>query len=1112
MWIPRSRLRRRDTLYAVYSLVMAMTACCAVAAQAETYSPRCAGHSSPPVLRDGTQVSHASGAISLDFAVNQTIAGSRLFTRTCDPESAFTRIRFWDSTPGAGHLTLDAGKITGSYVEVTPDEVGRVTYFTGPRAGTNDIVIEATDDQGRLIENLRVRIRVRGRRNQPPVIRGSGYVFLDTHQQVPASRLFTSASDPDGSINHYTFFDATPGAGHFTLDGARITGDSLTIGKDGLTRVAYVTDAKVGQNTVAMKAFDDRGQGSKALVVVITVTNPSASPTKDSAAIIRLGPGNLGQTVQAGHAPTTDPGVNPLDTGAVASKDGGVNQEIATHPSRSRIGGDRKAVETVGSESGVSANSLTPGRRVAAAEPFTEVLLEAEVNRQKTGEVAVFLRDAQGNIYASEAELRRWRVTLPDSPAVNWKGVAYRSLNEIRGIAYRVDTARQAIEIDFPAGVIGTTVIDESKGVRKMPPRPGLGGFLNYSLFGERLGGATTTSAEFEAGVFGRLGLFTTGYLARKSDLPSAPSVRLETTWTYDDPANITTLRLGDGINRSGPWGNSVRFGGVQYGTNFATQPNLITSPGQTFMGQAAVPSTVDVFVNNALISSARVPPGPFSITNIPVVTGTGEVQVVVRDAFGREQVVTQPFYATPTLLRAGFSDYAIEGGVQRNEYGLASNDYGSWLASGTYRYGITNRLTGALRGEANRDIFNVGVSADYLVGDFATLSGTIAGGPNNAGGGALFGVGVSRQARMLSFNARSEYTTPDFRQLGLADGQLPRERLTTISASYNFGAKGSIAAAAVGQYYRDQPDIEVGSLSYNVTLPGIGFLSFVLLRTLGITNQTQFFATFTIPFGRDYTATIATNRARSDNGSWVADNSFTFQKNLPAGDGYGYLLRATNNSQRLASLALQNAFGTYSAEVASQKGTTGERISAAGGIGWVGDRPFFSRLIQDGFALIRVGFPNVRVYANNQPIGRTDAYGDLIIPRLLAYQKNLITVEQLDLPLDVEIGKLELDATPYFRSGTVVEFPIRRVRNALLQIVLEDGGPLPAGAMVRVAEQKETFPVGLGGIAYVTGLAAANRIVVEWRGKSCALEFPLPDTAEPQARIGPLVCKGVKR
>lgn len=1092
---------------------LAICARCVVAAHAETYLSRGAEPIKNIVAGGGNQPTVAIAPIRLDFAVNQTITGSRLFKSVTAPVSPVATVRFWDSTPGAGYLTLDGVKIASRYVDATADELGRVAYFAGPSAGTNDIVIETIDGQGRSSNSLRVTIRVQRPGNQAPEIHGSAHARFGANQHVSATTLFTGASDRDGAIDHYTFSDATPGAGYFTLDGERISGGSITVARDDLWRVGYFTDSTPGQNTVAIKAFDDRGQGSAALMVTIHVTSTSQRPVNVPVPIDVMSTGQLRQAVQEVHTIARGPGFGGVDAKAGSLQNGADNHEGNRIVSQAESNDNRNTVTNRESQNRASGTPTLPVvRQVAAADPYTEMLLDVEVNGEKKGEPVVLLRDAQGLIYASEADLRRWRVTVPRTSGVTWRDETYYPLRAIPKVKYRVDAARQAIAIEFPAERLGATVIDESQGLRKMPPRPGLGGFFNYSLFGQRLAGTTTTSANLEAGAFGRFGLITGTYLARESDALSPPSVRLETAWIYDDPAKITTLRVGDSINRSGPWGNSVRFGGVQYGTNFATQPTLITSPGQTVLGRAAVPSTVDVFVNNALISSSRVPPGPFSIANIPVVTGTGDVQVVVRDAFGREQIITQPFYATPTLLRAGLSDYAIEGGFLRENYSLVSNDYGSWMASGTYRYGFTDRLTGTLRGEADRDVFNIGASADYLVGDFATISGTIAGGPNNDGSGVLIGAGISRQARKLSFNARSEWTTPDFRQLGLAPRQLPPEQLTTVSASYNFGPMGSIGAALVGQYYRDQPDVRVGSLAYNVTIPSVGFLSMALLRTLGMTQQTQFNLTLVVPIGRDYSATLTSNQTRSEGGGWTADNSATFQKSLPVGDGYGFLLRATNNGQRLASLALQNRFGTYSAEVASQNGETGKRINVAGGIGVVGGRPFVSRFIRDGFAIVRVGFPNVRVYQEGQLIGRTDAQGELIIPRMLAYQTNRITVEQLDLPMNVEIGTLKLEATPYFRSGTVVEFPIHRIRDALLQIVLKDGSPLPAGATVRVEGQGNTFPVGLKGIAYMTGLATVNRIVVEWRGKTCVLEFPLPETAEPQARIGPLVCQGVDR
>ena len=127
--------------------------------------------------------------------------------------------------------------------------------------------------------------------------------------------------------------------------------------------------------------------------------------------------------------------------------------------------------------------------------------------------------------------------------------------------------------------------------------------------------------------------------------------------------------------------------------------------------GQATLPLTVDVFVNNALVSRQSVPPGPFSITNIPIVSGTGEAQLVVRQLLGREQVITQAFYGAATLLKEGLADYSYELGAQRQDFGQTSNDYAKGLATATYRKGVTDSFTAELHGEASAGTTAIGIS-----------------------------------------------------------------------------------------------------------------------------------------------------------------------------------------------------------------------------------------------------------------------------------------------------------------------------------------------------------------------------------------------------------------
>jgi outer membrane usher protein len=134
------------------------------------------------------------------------------------------------------------------------------------------------------------------------------------------------------------------------------------------------------------------------------------------------------------------------------------------------------------------------------------------------------------------------------------------------------------------------------------------------------------------------------------------------------------------------------------------------------------------------------------------------------------------------------------------------------------------------------------------------------------------------------------------------------------------------------------------------------------------------------------------------------------------------------------------------------------------------------------------------------------------VLPRLRAYDRNPIAIDQRDLPFDAAVGALRLHAVPYFRSGVFVDFPVRRVRAATLRIVLEDGSDLPSGALVRIEGGTEEFPVALGGQAYIEGLEAATRLVLTWRGQRCSIDVSFPPGAEPLPDLGTFVCKGVRR
>jgi len=95
------------------------------------------------------------------------------------------------------------------------------------------------------------------------------------------------------------------------------------------------------------------------------------------------------------------------------------------------------------------------------------------------------------------------------------------------------------------------------------------------------------------------------------------------------------------------------RDGGIRWARNFSLQPGYITFPMPSLSGSAALPSTIDVLVNNQLRQSQTINPSPFDLTNVPVVTGASQTNLVVRDMLGVQTLVTQSYYASPRLLAA---------------------------------------------------------------------------------------------------------------------------------------------------------------------------------------------------------------------------------------------------------------------------------------------------------------------------------------------------------------------------------------------------------------------------------------------------------------------------
>jgi outer membrane usher protein len=747
------------------------------------------------------------------------------------------------------------------------------------------------------------------------------------------------------------------------------------------------------------------------------------------------------------------------------------------------------------------------------------VLFDVTVNGEGAG-AARLMRRPDGRLYARRADLERWRLRVPASAEqLDFLGESHVPLDAFPGMSARVDEATQALALDIPPAFFATTVVQgmAARPVRAQPPRPGA--FLNYDLYHARsaagsLAPATrATTGLFDLGVFGPLGTGTTGLLLEEHG-GAAPSrqVRLDTTWTIDFPERRRTLWLGDAVGSSGTWGRPVRYGGLRFGTNFATDPTFVTFPMPGLGGEAALPTVTDLYIDGVLRQSTTMPPGPFRISDLPVITGQGEVRLVMRDLLGREQVVVLPYYASSRLLRQGLVDESFEIGRIRENYGLRSNDYGRSIAAWQRRQGLTDALTTELRLEATRDVRTGGLGATFAVPGWGvvTAAGALSHGPG--GSGTLAQAAYERQShRGLSFGVRGQWTSPEFAQIGLAPGVAPPLRQFSASLGTSMGKAGSIGLGYVRQDNRGREGAEIASLGYTLSLGRTSALVLSAFRSMAPDRTHGVTLSLVMALDSSTSGSATVNGPGADPRMQVQ-----LQRALPPGTGTGYRVLAVSGASGArgeAGVSHQNDFGTYVLEVGRADGIDALRASASGSLAVLDGRPFVARRLGEAFGVVHVpGFSDVGVLLNNQPVARTDRDGYALLPRLLPFMPNPVRLETADLPMDVTIGSDALDAVPYARTGALVRFPVRRSEGALIALVLDDGGPMPAGAEVRIVGRDGSFPVAYRGEAYVTGLGGPQQLVATWREQRCEFEVDPGESTGAIPRIGPILCAGVAR
>lgn len=748
-------------------------------------------------------------------------------------------------------------------------------------------------------------------------------------------------------------------------------------------------------------------------------------------------------------------------------------------------------------------------RRPAALPPLPvgEIVVTVRVNGEDFGE-AIVVQDADLGLLVERTDLNAWRVATPDT-VIRRNDIEYIPLGEVPGLSHKFDRS---------TGVLLVTV-EVAQFVREkralydlaMPEvtPPGFGAFANYDASYRESAGVGNTNGYLQLGAFSGIGVLTSDWAISETD-----TTRLNTTFTHDSLSSIATLRLGDFTGANSTFGGGLALGGLQWATNFATRPGLVPIPLQRLQGQVSVPSTVEVFVNGVPAYRTEVQPGPFTITDIPVVSGGGTVEMVITDALGRRQVVSNPFYATPTVLRGGFSEYSYEVGALRVPSATGNSlDYDIPVGRAVYRRGLTESFTGELQVEGSEQGELLGAAMAWLLpgGNGVLRFGAAASNDQTGASGALGLIGYELALQHFSVSMEAQHETAGFGRIGgLAPDLVHSRDLGQLVFGYNAATIGSLALALRRERNLSGGDASVSTLTWNRGFGGRLTLSFSTSYD-AVSGNASAFANVAIPLGQRVSASLSHSVDRTAAGSESSQSTANLQRNLDTGPSWGYRVNAAQGGDAAVELAAQGESGTLRAGVTRSLGTDTSFATLSGSVALVGGSLHLSRHLGDGFALVRVpGAEGIGVYADNAYIGRTDADGERLLPNIIPYRPVRVSLDARDLPLEVQLKTDTLKVTVPYRAAATLDFPADLTRAYTAALVRRDGKPVPAGAKVWFDDATEPEPIGSDGFVYLTLNPGPHTLSARWADKACVVHVNIAPDADPQPDLGKLVCEEV--
>ncbi|PAW12163.1 pilus assembly protein PapC [Vibrio sp. V1B] len=203
------------------------------------------------------------------------------------------------------------------------------------------------------------------------------------------------------------------------------------------------------------------------------------------------------------------------------------------------------------------------------------------------------------------------------------------------------------------------------------------------------------------------------GFITGGDDIDS-DVYRGEARLFFDEPSTPWRLTFGDVTQTSAGHLPSTPLGGVAFERLYQDlQPTRNIQNGGTQPLVLNESADVEIYINDIFLTEIRLPPGRYTLDDLPLVSGTNDVRLDISYQSGRTDTIVYSQFFNSRLLREGISDFGFYSGlISTIEDNNFKYDDEQWVTSGYYDYGISDTFTLGVNGLYHPDGQQLGVIA----------------------------------------------------------------------------------------------------------------------------------------------------------------------------------------------------------------------------------------------------------------------------------------------------------------------------------------------------------------------------------------------------------------